>query len=146
MSISTDASKYVNDPTLEVAWAMKAYDHAEIYFNLISSIDCSDLNFTSHDNEIYNKFKTEMKDIKIDTLDLNDLKTKASKDRWRPFCESFKGQVEDYNFGTLLRLDSAKGISDENTTLVPRIQFWAIEIARNCEGLNRQLLLNKEKK
>ena len=32
-----------------------------------------------------------------------------------------------------------------NNVLVPRIQFWAIEIARNRDGLNRQLL-NKEKR
>ncbi|XP_028391376.1 protein PBDC1-like [Dendronephthya gigantea] len=140
MSFTTDASKYVNDHTVEVAWAMKAYEHAEIYFNLISSINCSDLNFTSCDNEIYDKFKREMKDLKIDNLNLDDLKTAESKDKWRPFCECFKGLVEDYNFGTLLRIDSSKGISDDNTTLVPRIQFWAIEIARNREGLNKQLL------
>ncbi|XP_046851239.1 protein PBDC1-like isoform X2 [Xenia sp. Carnegie-2017] len=127
MSISTDANSYVNDSSVELAWAIKAYEHAETYFNLISSLDCSDLNFTGHDNEIYEKYKSEMDTIK----------------KWRPFCESFKGVIEDYNFGTLLRLDATKGISDDNTTLVPRIQFWAIEIARNREGLNRHLITNQ---
>ena len=41
--------------------------------------------------------------------------------------------------GTLLRLDSSKGYSPENVTIVPRIQFHAIEIARNREGLNNHI-------
>ncbi|XP_046851238.1 protein PBDC1-like isoform X1 [Xenia sp. Carnegie-2017] len=143
MSISTDANSYVNDSSVELAWAIKAYEHAETYFNLISSLDCSDLNFTGHDNEIYEKYKSEMDTIKIDVLNIDELKSSESKEKWRPFCESFKGVIEDYNFGTLLRLDATKGISDDNTTLVPRIQFWAIEIARNREGLNRHLITNQ---
>lgn len=55
---------------------------------------------------------------------------------WRPFCEQFKDEVEEYSFGTLLRLDCTDEFSQENTTLVPRIQFYAIEIARNREGSN----------
>lgn len=38
--------------------------------------------------------------------------------------------------GTLLRVDAAGDYNQENTTLVPRIQFFAIEIARNREGHN----------
>ena len=36
---------------------------------------------------------------------------------WREYCESFKGMVEDYNFGTLLRLDSTSDYNPENTIL-----------------------------
>ncbi|XP_025026491.1 protein PBDC1, partial [Python bivittatus] len=59
-----------------------------------------------------------------------------SLQKWRPFCLQFEGAVEDFNFGTLLRLDCRRGYSEENTVLVPRIQFLAIEIARNREGCN----------
>lgn len=144
MEMDTDSSKYQNDQSLEMAWAIKAYEHAEIYFNLISSLDCSDLKFTNHDDEIYRKFKIEMKDLKIDILSPDDLKSEKSKAVWRPFCESFKGVVDDYNFGTLLRIDTTKELSDDNTILVPRIQFWAIEIARNREGLNKCHLSKKK--
>ena len=48
----------------------------------------------------------------------------------------FEYHVEDYNFGTLLRLDCKDGYSEANTTLVPRVQFLAIEVARNRQGLN----------
>lgn len=35
--------------------------------------------------------------------------------KWRDFCEDFKGRVEDYNYGTLLRLHSAEDYSQENS-------------------------------
>lgn len=56
--------------------------------------------------------------------------------KWRPFCEKFKDVVEDYSFGTLLRLDHSGEYSEHNSILVTRIQFYAIELSRNREGLN----------
>jgi hypothetical protein len=44
--------------------------------------------------------------------------------------------VEDYSFGTLLRADASKEYSEDNSILVTRIQFYAIELARNKEGVN----------
>ncbi|NXK69704.1 PBDC1 protein, partial [Sylvietta virens] len=59
--------------------------------------------------------------------------------KWRPFCLRFEGVVEDFNFGTLLRLDSRREYSEENTIFATRIQFFAIEIARNREGCNDEV-------
>jgi Polysaccharide biosynthesis len=44
--------------------------------------------------------------------------------------------LDDYSFGTLLRAKSTEEFSPENAIFVVRIQFLAIEIARNKEGLN----------
>ncbi|KTG35962.1 hypothetical protein cypCar_00032622 [Cyprinus carpio] len=88
-ALSLPAEAYGNDARLEVMWAMKAYNHAEVYYN-----------------------------------------------KWRPFCNQFEGVVEDFNYGTLLRLDCQKDYTEENTVFATRIQFYAIEIARNREGYN----------
>lgn len=64
------------------------------------------------------------------------MKSEEGKQKWRPFCEQFKGSVEDYSFGTLLRGDCEGDYSEENSILTTRIQFYAIELARNREGLN----------
>lgn len=32
--LSRPAEEFGNDPSLETMWAMKAYEHAEIYFNV----------------------------------------------------------------------------------------------------------------
>ncbi|NXB39713.1 PBDC1 protein, partial [Eulacestoma nigropectus] len=59
--------------------------------------------------------------------------------KWRPFCLRFEGVVEDFNYGTLLRLDSRREYTEENTIFATRIQFFAIEIARNREGCNDEV-------
>lgn len=44
--------------------------------------------------------------------------------------------MEDFSFGTLIRIDSDGEYSEENSMLTTRIQFFAIELARNREGYN----------
>lgn len=87
------------------------------------------------DEIIYHCFRQEFPDMDVKVLDENSLKGYTGKCRWREFCERFK-HIEDYSFGTLIRLDCTLDYSPENTILVPRVQFYAIESARNKEGLN----------
>merc|ERR1712113_496520 len=88
------------------------------------------------DDEIYTAFRKEFPDMKVGLLDeMKDLKSDGMKKRWREFCEAHK-DVEDYSFATLLRLDSAGEYEEENSVIVTKIQFYAIELARNREGHN----------
>ncbi|XP_076020447.1 protein PBDC1 [Genypterus blacodes] len=135
-ALSLPAESYENDSRLEVMWAMKAYNHAEVYFNLISSVDPKFLKLTKQDDLIYSSFRETFKDLNIQQLQPDDLKSDEAKETWRPFCNQFEGLVEDFNYGTLLRLDSEKDYSEENTLFATRVQFFAIEIARNREGFN----------
>ncbi|XP_062570732.1 protein PBDC1-like [Saccostrea cucullata] len=142
--LTNDASKYINNPDLELKWAMKSYHHAETYFNLISSVDPTVLKLTQIDDEIYTEFRKEFPDFKIDVIREEDLKSPEAKEKWRPFINSFEKRVEDFNYGTLLRLDCTKDYTEENSILVVRLQFLAIEIARNREGYNSSLRFNKK--
>uniref|UniRef100_A0A183ASV3 Polysacc_synt_4 domain-containing protein n=1 Tax=Echinostoma caproni TaxID=27848 RepID=A0A183ASV3_9TREM len=63
--------------------------------------------------------------------------------KWRDFCNKFEDKVDDFNFATLFRLDASKGYNEDNTCIVPRIQFLALEIARNRQGVNKSELLRK---
>ncbi|KAJ6658665.1 hypothetical protein lerEdw1_019825 [Lerista edwardsae] len=136
-ALSLPAEAFGNDPAVEMIWAMKAHQHAEVYYNLISSVDPQFLKLTKADDQIYAEFRKNFRDLKIDVLDPEDLKSEPAKEKWRPFCMQFDGVVEDFNYGTLLRLDCSQGYSEENTVFATRIQFFAIEIARNREGCNR---------
>ncbi|XP_067879092.1 protein PBDC1 [Heterodontus francisci] len=138
-ALSLPADDYGNDQNLEMMWAMKAYEHAEIYFNLICSVDPRFLKLTREDDQIYEKFRKQFRDMKVDILDPNELKSETAKLEWRPFCLQFETLVEDFNYGTLLRLDCSKDYVEENTIFATRIQFFAIEIARNREGHNTAL-------
>ncbi|KAF7218029.1 protein PBDC1 isoform X1 [Nothobranchius furzeri] len=135
-ALSLPAEAYGNDPRLEVMWAMKAYNHAEVYFNLISSVDPKFLKLTKLDDNIYSSFRETFKELDVKQLKEDDLKSEQAKERWRLFCNQFEGLVEDFNYGTLLRLDCEKDYSEENTIFATRVQFFAIEIARNREGYN----------
>ncbi|XP_062817271.1 protein PBDC1 isoform X2 [Anolis carolinensis] len=109
----------------------------EAYGNdLISSVDPRFLNLTKTDDLIFSEFRKAFPDLKINLLDEEDLKSEPAKEKWRPFCMQFDGVVEDFNYGTLLRLDCSKEYTEENTIFATRIQFFAIEIARNREGYN----------
>lgn len=49
-ALTDSADNYGNDPRLEQLWAMKAMDHAEVYFNLLCSVDPSRLKLTGKHN------------------------------------------------------------------------------------------------
>jgi hypothetical protein len=102
----------------------------------LCSVDPKLLKLTPHDDYIYKTFRKEFPDLKVDRLDEEALKSSEAKQKWRPFCEKFNNVVEDCSFGTLLRLDHTGEYSEQNTILVTRIQFYAIELSRNKEGLN----------
>ncbi|GFS56623.1 protein PBDC1 [Nephila pilipes] len=134
-----DAESYENNPEIELAWAEKAVEHMEIHFNLIISVPPEQLRLTPHDDLIYNAFMKEFPDFKLDVIDMDSMKSRESKKKWRSFCEKFRDIVEDSTFGTLVRIDCEKEYSEENSVLVVRIQFLAIEIARNRQGLNEKI-------
>lgn len=142
--LTNDPSKYVNDENVELQWAMKSYHHAETYFNLISSVDPTALKLTKTDDEIYEEFRKDFPDLKIDVIKEDELKSAEAKEKWRPLINRFEKTIEDFNFGTLLRIDCTKGYSEENSILVVRAQFLAIEVARNREGYNSPLRFKKK--
>ncbi|KAK3777896.1 hypothetical protein RRG08_038142 [Elysia crispata] len=143
---STKASDYGNRSDVELQWAMKAMDHATVHYNLISSVDASRLRLTQMDDTIYKHFRDTFPDLDVTNIKENDLKNPEAKQQWRNFCESYKGLIEDYNLGTLLRLCCKDDYTPETTTFSVRTQFLAIEIARNKEGHNNILLEMKKEK
>jgi len=137
-ALSAPAEEYGNDSRVEELWAMKAVEHAEVYFNLLCSVDPSRLKLTGsaeQDEAIYKDFKASFPDLPLKSLTEDDLKSEKEKVKWREFAERFK-DIEDFNAGTLFRLDCCKDYSEENSIIVPKIQFFALEIARNREGHN----------
>ena len=133
-----------NDGRVEELWAMKAIEHAEVYFNLLCSVEPARLKLSGSqelDDQIYKDFKESFPDLNIGKMTEEDIKNEKAKVAWREFSNRYK-HVEDFSLGSLLRMDSAKDYSEENTMLAIKIQFFAIEIARNKEGLNDSLRSN----
>lgn len=147
---------------------MKAFEHAEIYFNviydqprsfhirrlskfrkwsiscsicsiqLLCSVDPKLLKLTPYDDQIYQTFREDFPNFNVGKVSENELKNPSAKHKWRSFIEKFN-KLEDYSYGTLMRADASQDFGPHNSILIVRIQFWAIEIARNREGFNDKI-------
>lgn len=93
------------------------------------------LRLTPYEDEIYRVFRQDFPDLRVDVLTDDDLKSPKAKIAWRQYARKFD-QLENYSYGTLMRAESSKQFTPDNAILVVRIQFWAIESARNREGFN----------
>ncbi|CAO3637452.1 unnamed protein product [Cunninghamella blakesleeana] len=121
---------------IEKQWAVKAMHHAETYFKLISAIDGKKLRLTNIDDEIYKDFEETFPEINVQHLDEEQFKTPEGKEKWRKWVNKYEKRVSEFNFGTLIRIDSRDDYTEQNTMFGVRMQFYAIEIARNRKGLN----------
>ncbi|CAG7656340.1 unnamed protein product [Allacma fusca] len=133
--LSRPADEYENDTNVEAAWVVQACQYADVHFNLISSVDPKLLRLTAEDDRILDAFERAFPGAQLECLTEESLKSPAAKPKWREFLDANR-DIPDYNYGTLLRLNSESDYNEENTTLVPRLQFLAIEISRNRKGLN----------
>ncbi|RMZ92675.1 hypothetical protein DV736_g90, partial [Chaetothyriales sp. CBS 134916] len=135
-----DPEKADNLEDMEKQFAVKAVQQMTTYWSVLEKVPGSKLRLTRLDDRILahlNKDFPEFDPAK--EIDEDEMKSKESKERWRNFCMAYeKGddKVEDYNFGTMLRKSPKTEYGEKETILAVRIQFYAIEIARNRAGLN----------
>ena len=68
------------------------------------------------DDEILEHFNSEFPDFDLKaTINEDDMKSKAGKEKWRNFINQYENKVEDYNFGTMLRANTAEEYGQEGT-------------------------------
>uniref|UniRef100_A0A6T6L3H5 Polysaccharide biosynthesis domain-containing protein n=1 Tax=Rhodosorus marinus TaxID=101924 RepID=A0A6T6L3H5_9RHOD len=137
-----DPANYENAEGLEMSWATEAMGFADRHWELLTGLtEVKKMKVTSADAELYAAFRAAFPDLAVNVIDEEQMKSKEGKANWRAFLDGFVKRYveEDYNFGTLLRVDSSGKYDEANTTLVPRGQFYVIEIARNLEGFNVEL-------
>ena len=163
--LTRPAEEFVNDATVEVAWLSTAVRHMEAYYRLISSLkEPASLRLTPNDDLIYGAFREAFPELNVERLTEEAIKSaegkwrrtdfskqlfltplfllllpSTAKAKWRQFCNEMEDKVADFNFATMMRLNARLGYSEENSIVVPRAQFVAIEIARNRLGINDNL-------
>ncbi|KIK96081.1 hypothetical protein PAXRUDRAFT_826352 [Paxillus rubicundulus Ve08.2h10] len=137
-----DPNKAQNLVEIEKQFAVKAVEHAQIYWNLLEKVPPRTLKLSKLDDEIFEhtlstfpEFNTEGHE-KLVKLDEDWLKSEEGKKKWRDFINQYEKKVKDFNFGSLIRTDARQEYSEINTIFVTRMQFYAIEISRNRLGLN----------
>ncbi|KAK4132744.1 DUF757-domain-containing protein [Trichocladium antarcticum] len=132
-----NAEEADNLEDIEKQFAVKVVQHMQTYWAILEKVKGSALRLTKMDEEIYEHLKTDFPEFDpAATIDEDEMKSKAGKERWRKFMMAYEKKVDDYNFGTMLRTNPKLEYGQEETIFVPRMQFYAVEIARNKLGLN----------
>lgn len=125
---------------MEKQFAVKAVQHMTTYWSILEKMRGSELRLTRMDDEILRHLHESFPEFDpAETIDEDKMKSKAGKERWRNFMNVYeKGdkKIEDYNFGTMLRKNPKTDYGERETMFAVRMQFYAIEIARNRAGLN----------
>jgi len=132
-----DAENADNFEDIEKQFAVKAVAHMQTYWAILEKVKGSTLHLTKIDDEIYEHLKKDFPEFDpAATINEDEMKSKSGKERWRNFMMAYEKKVDDYNFGTLLRSNPKFEYGEKETIFVPRMQFYAVEIARNRAGLN----------
>ncbi|CAD6504559.1 BgTH12-00068 [Blumeria graminis f. sp. triticale] len=122
---------------IEKQFAVKAVQQMATYWGILEKVPGSSLRLTKIDDEIYDHLMRDFPEFDpAVTINEDEMKSKAGKERWRKFMMAYNNRVDDYSFGTIVRSNPKWEYGNEETIFVPRMQFYAIEIARNRHGLN----------
>ncbi|KAI3657956.1 hypothetical protein MP638_002988 [Amoeboaphelidium occidentale] len=137
--VKFDPETAENNPDIEKQWAVVSLDYALTYLDLLIKFGPERMKFSKFDDEIYADFRESFPDYNVRVIDPETLKSPEAKELWRPWINKYEKRMDMFNFGTLLRIDESKGYTEQNTLMAVRIQFYAIELARCREGMNREI-------
>ncbi|KAL1898051.1 hypothetical protein Cpir12675_002140 [Ceratocystis pirilliformis] len=122
---------------IEKQFAVKAVQHMEVYMRILQTVPGSTVRLTKIDDEIMEHLAKDFPEFDpAKPIDENEMKSSRGKECWRNFMMAYEKRVDDYNFGTVMRIAPNTDYGQHTTIFVPRMQFYAIEIARNRAGLN----------
>lgn len=135
-----NAEEADNFEDIEKQFAVKTVHHMLTYWSILERMPGSKLRLTKHDDAIYEHFTAMFPEIDVGgTLDEDAMKSKEGKEKWRKFIKEYEDgekKIEDFNYGTMLRRNPSTEYGEHESMFAVRMQFYAIEIARNRKGLN----------
>ena len=131
------------------------------YWSILEKVKGSALRLTKIDDDILEHLKRDFPEFDpAETIDEDAMKSKEGKERWRNFMMAYEKKVDDYNFGTMLRSNPKWEYGEKETIFgacpwdylegrllttdaVPRMQFYAVEIARYVRSPTHLVLLSQ---
>ncbi|CBY42817.1 unnamed protein product [Oikopleura dioica] len=129
-------------------WLPKAFSQAQIHIKLLLAVGPDELKFSPLDEAIYQSFRREFPIFEVGLVedDLHEaMQTGNASKQWIDWVLEWKDKVKDWDQGSLLRKDPNQDYISGNTTFCIRIQFLAIEIARNKEKFNHKIVEEAQK-
>ena len=79
------------------------------------------------DDDIYEHLKNDFPEFDPSaTIDEDEMKSKAGKERWRKFMMAYEKKIDDYNFGTMMRANPKWEYGQDETIFGKsfRIEEW----------------------
>ncbi|TRM56840.1 hypothetical protein BD626DRAFT_575114 [Schizophyllum amplum] len=120
MATKFDPENAQNLVEIEKQFAVKVVEHAQTYWRLLARVNPRDLRLTAIDDEIYEDVMSSFPELAEPPHDKSP----------------YEKKVKDHSFGCLIRTEAKGEYGELGTIFVPRMQFYAFEIARNRLGLN----------
>ena len=103
---------------------MVVVEHMETYWKILEKLPGSKLRLTKMDDEILEHFNKDFPDFDLKgTINEDEMKSKAGKERWRNFSMAYEKKIEDYNFGAMVRNNAAVEY-DQDTTIFGMCEKW----------------------
>jgi hypothetical protein len=86
------------------------------YWSLLERIPGSKLRLTKMDDDILEHLQRDFPELDpAAPIDEDKMKSKEGKERWRNFVSQYEKSVNDYNFGTMLRISPDKEYGEKET-------------------------------
>ncbi|KAI9680303.1 MAG: hypothetical protein M1829_001189 [Trizodia sp. TS-e1964] len=117
MATTIRAEDTENLEEIEMQFAVKAVEHMSVYWRILGTVRGSELRLTRLDSEILEHLKKDFPDFDAAaSIDEDEMKSKSGKGKWRAFMMAYEDKVDEFNFGTLLRIN-ARDEPGEKTTI-----------------------------
>ncbi|KAL8398406.1 hypothetical protein RB596_005793 [Gaeumannomyces avenae] len=122
-----DAENAPNHENIEMAFAQKVIQHMETYWKILKNKRGSQLRLTKMDDEIYEHLKADFPELDpAEDIVEDKLKSKEGKERWRKFMMAYEKKVEDFNFGTMLRVSPKDDVDTEERVIFGGLSFCVL--------------------
>jgi hypothetical protein len=109
------------------------------YWSILETIKGSDLKLTKMDDEILAHLKADFPDFNPATpINEDEMKSKDGKDRWRKFMMKYEKLVDDYNFGTMMRIDPKTEYGKDETMFGMLMYCYEVWYAANIRSQFRE--------
>lgn len=116
-SLPSNTIRLVYMARLDIDLHLLAVEHLMTYWAILEKVKGSQLRLTKMDDEIYESFKAEFPDFDPSaTINEDQMKSKAGKEKWRNWVNQYEKKIEDFNFGTIIRT-RADAEYDQDTTI-----------------------------
>ncbi|PNY25195.1 Protein PBDC1, partial [Tolypocladium capitatum] len=112
-----NAEEAINMEEMEKQFAVKVVQHMQTYWSILERVKGSTLRLTKMDEDIYGHLKEAFPEFNpAATINEDEMKSKAGKERWRAFMMVYEKKIDDYNFGTMVRnsskVENKNGLND----------------------------------